>query len=145
MLARELTKIHEEFIRGNISTILEQFVDIKGEFVIIIEGNNISKKENDILELNNKTLEEHYLFYKEKGLEKKDIIKKIAKDRNIEKAMQRQRRIQRKDGKRYPSVSTSIEATHWPASRSEPHKKYVVSYPPQAEPDDMYASSAGRQ
>ena len=45
VLAREITKIHEEFIRGSISTILEQIVDTKGEFVIIIEGNSVSKKD----------------------------------------------------------------------------------------------------
>ena len=85
VLARELTKIHEEFVRGKISTILEQFVDIKGEFVIIIEGYNQNKKEFEIANLNEKTLEEHYEFYKSQGIDKKEIIKKIAKDRNVAK------------------------------------------------------------
>ena len=85
VLARELTKIHEEFIRGNLSTVLEQLVDIKGEFVIIIEGNSISKKDLEINELNSKSLEEHYKYYEKKGLEKKEIIKRIAKDRNTSK------------------------------------------------------------
>lgn len=85
VLARELTKIHEEFIRGNISTILEQIVDIKGEFVIIVEGSSISKEDMKLDNLNEKTLEEHYKFYKEQGLDKKEIIKKIAKDRNTNK------------------------------------------------------------
>ena len=52
VLARELTKIHEEFIRGKISTILEQIVDIKGEFVIIVEGNSVSKKDIELDNLN---------------------------------------------------------------------------------------------
>lgn len=85
VLARELTKIHEEFIRGNISTILEQIVDIKGEFVIIVEGSSISKEDMKLDNLYEKTLEEHYKFYKEQGLDKKEIIKKIAKDRNTNK------------------------------------------------------------
>lgn len=85
VLARELTKIHEEFIRGNISTILEQIVDIKGEFVIIVEGSSISKEDMKLDNLNEKTLEEHYKFYKKQGLDKKEIIKKIAKDRNTNK------------------------------------------------------------
>ena len=85
VVARELTKIHEEFIRGNLSTVLEQLVDIKGEFVIIIEGNSISKKDLEINELNSKSLEEHYKYYEKKGLEKKEIIKRIAKDRNTSK------------------------------------------------------------
>ena len=85
VLARELTKVHEEYIRGKLSTILEQMVEIKGEFVVIIEGNSVSKKDFEINQLNEKTLEEHYNYYEEKGFEKKDIIKKIAKDRNTNK------------------------------------------------------------
>ena len=85
VLARELTKIHEEFIRGKISTILEQIVDIKGEFVIIVEGNSVSKKDIELDNLNEQTLEEHYEFYEKQGLEKKEIVKKIAKDRNTNK------------------------------------------------------------
>ena len=85
VLVRELTKVYEEYIRGNVSTVLEQIVDIKGEFVIILEGNVISKKELEISNLNKKTLEEHYAFYVEQGIDKKEIIKKIAKDRNVSK------------------------------------------------------------
>ena len=85
VLARELTKIHEEFIRGKISEVLENIEDPKGEFVIVVEGNSISKKEYDIQNLIELTMEEHYKFYEEQGLEKKEIIKKIAKDRNISK------------------------------------------------------------
>ncbi len=85
VLARELTKLHEEFLRGKLSTISEQFVDIKGEFVIILEGNNESKKDIELAELNSKNLDEHYEFYEKQGMEKKEIIKKIAKDRNLSK------------------------------------------------------------
>ena len=85
VLARELTKIHEEFIRGKISTILEQIVEFKGEFVIILKGNDKSKNDIELENLNNKTLEDHYLYYENKGLNKKEIIKKIAKDRALDK------------------------------------------------------------
>ena len=85
VIARELTKIHEEFIRGTISQVLEKGINNKGEFVILIEGSNVSKKELEILNLNEKTLEEHYKFYEEKGLDKKEIIKQIAKDRKVSK------------------------------------------------------------
>lgn len=86
VLAKELTKIHEEYIRGRISTILEQLEDnIKGEFVIIVEGNEKSKKEVEIENLNELSLEEHFVYYEKQGLDKKEIIKKIAKDRNLSK------------------------------------------------------------
>ena len=35
--------------------------------------------------LNNLSLEEHYKYYEKQGLDKKEIIKKIAKDRNVNK------------------------------------------------------------
>ena len=83
VLARELTKIHEEFIRGTVKEIASKTDDLKGEFVIIIEGNSVKEeKENELNEL---SLEEHFKFYEEQGYEKKDIIKKIAKDRNVSK------------------------------------------------------------
>jgi 16S rRNA (cytidine1402-2'-O)-methyltransferase len=86
VLARELTKIHEEYIRGKIFTILSQLGDnIKGEFVVIVEGNSQSKKELEVQNLNELSLEEHYKFYENQGLDKKEIIKKIAKDRNVSK------------------------------------------------------------
>lgn len=85
VLARELTKIHEEFIRGTVSSILNKIDDIKGEFVILIDGNFVSKKDIELDNLNNLSLEEHYGIYEKQGLEKKEIIKKIAKDRNVSK------------------------------------------------------------
>ena len=85
VLARELTKIHEEFIRGKISEIIENLNEVKGEFVLIVEGNNESKKEIELKELNNLSLEEHYKFYEEKGITKKEIIKQIAKDKGVNK------------------------------------------------------------
>lgn len=83
VLARELTKIHEEFIRGTISEILEKNIQIKGEFVIILEKSQIQSEEKIFLK--NLSLEEHYKYYEKKGLEKKEIIKKIAKDKNTNK------------------------------------------------------------
>ena len=82
VLARELTKIHEEFIRGTITQIMEKAENLKGEIVLIIEGNKkIDIKPN----FEKMTLEEHYQMYEKQGLEKKDIIKRIAKDRGLSK------------------------------------------------------------
>ena len=81
VVAKELTKIHETFYRGNVEDIIEKIQSPKGEYIIIIEGNT-EKKENELNEL---SIEEHYEYYKKQGLEKKDIIKKIAKDRHVNK------------------------------------------------------------
>lgn len=84
ILAKELTKIHEEFISGTATELLGKLDNPKGEFVILIEKLNNSEINNSNL-LNNLSLEEHYNFYYEQGLEKNEIIKKIAKDRNVKK------------------------------------------------------------
>lgn len=81
VLVRELTKIHEEVIREDIDSLIEKADSLKGEFVVILEG-NYEEKENELNEL---PLEEHYKFYEKQGLPKKEIIKKIAKDRNVNK------------------------------------------------------------
>ena len=85
VLAKELTKIHEQFIRCKLSTIDEQNVEFKGEFVILLEGSKISKQEKQVQELTQLSIEEHYKYYENLGFDKKDIIKQIAKDRNVSK------------------------------------------------------------
>ena len=82
VIARELTKIHEEFIRGDIDEIIDKSKNLKGEIIILIEGAQYEKKDNY---LNNLSLEEHYKYYENQGLDKKEIIKKVAKDRGVSK------------------------------------------------------------
>ena len=81
VVAKELTKIHETFYRGNISEVIEKIKIPKGEYIILIEGNKEEKQNN----LNFLSLEEHYKFYEKQGIEKKEIIKRIAKDRKVNK------------------------------------------------------------
>ena len=84
-LAREITKIHEEFLRGNISEVLIKINEPKGEFVIVIEGNEEDIKTEKQEILNNLSLEEHYEYYKKQNYDKKEIIKNIARDRGTNK------------------------------------------------------------
>lgn len=83
VLARELTKIHEEYIRGIIREVIKKLDNPKGEFVIIIEGNKI--EDNKEIFLNSLSIEDHYKYYEKQGMDKKDIIKRVAKDRNVSK------------------------------------------------------------
>lgn len=82
VLARELTKIHEEFIYGNIDEIISKSENLKGEMIILIQGNPDVVVENN---LNTLSFDEHFEYYKNLGFDKKEIIKKIAKDRNLNK------------------------------------------------------------
>jgi 16S rRNA (cytidine1402-2'-O)-methyltransferase len=64
VVARELTKIHEEFLRGNLSEIIQILSerDLRGEFTLLVEGNFLTDKNNqnstnvDIDDLWNTTL-----------------------------------------------------------------------------------------
>lgn len=80
-LARELTKKHEEIIRGNISEVLTVAAELKGEMVIVVSGN----KETENLEFNN-TVIEHVNELIELGLSSKEAIKEVAKIRNLKKS-----------------------------------------------------------
>lgn len=85
VLAKELTKIHEEYKTGTIEQLQKEITDPKGEYVIIIEKNEKKQKEIELEQLNNLSLEEHYQYYEQQGFDKKEIIKQIAKDRNVNK------------------------------------------------------------
>lgn len=70
-IARELTKIHEEYIRGNISELLN--VDIKGEMVLLVEG----KIKEDVI-VDEKLILKEIDELIAKGLKTKDACKIIA-------------------------------------------------------------------
>ena len=57
VLARELTKIHEEFIRGTLEEIIEKSENLKGEMIILIEGAQEIEEE---MPLNALPLEDHF-------------------------------------------------------------------------------------
>ncbi len=80
-LVKEITKIHEERIYGSITELISATENPKGEFVIILDLND-NKQEEEKREM---TLEEQYKYYENLGLEKKEIIKQIAKDRKVNK------------------------------------------------------------
>lgn len=84
VLAKELTKVHEDFISGTATELLDILVNPKGEYVIIIEKNTNIQKEGDLL-LKNMDLKEHYHLYEQQGFSKNEIIKKIAKDKGVSK------------------------------------------------------------
>lgn len=81
VIARELTKIHEEFIRGNLSEVIEKYTEPKGEHILLIEANPENEKqiEEEI------PIEILYKKYQEEGLSKNEIIKKIAKQKGVNK------------------------------------------------------------
>ncbi len=87
-ICKELTKIHERVLAFKISEAINYFEENepKGEMVAIIEGMDeeelLAKKQESWEKL---TLKEHVEFYEAKGLDEKDAMKAVAKDRGIRK------------------------------------------------------------
>jgi len=83
VLARELTKIHEEVLRGKISDIINTVEprDIKGEVTLIIEGMRERPPEAFVL-----SIPDHVeKLVREEGISKKEAIAKVAKLRGVPK------------------------------------------------------------
>ena len=78
-IVREISKKYEEVIRDNIDNILNRITTIKGEIVIVVEGN---KEQSNFANL---SIMEHIKLYLE-DMSSKDAIKKVAKERNIPKS-----------------------------------------------------------
>ncbi len=82
VVAREVTKKFETYIRGTIDEIISNEPQIKGEVVIIVEGDN---GESENLWWKDMSLAEHVNHYIKDGMRSKDAIKEVAKVRNIAK------------------------------------------------------------
>ena len=84
VLARELTKIHEEFLRMTIKEAIDYYEDkeIKGEFVVLVEG----KPEREEEQTSEKSIEELMEEALNCGLDKKEAMKKVAKEKGITKS-----------------------------------------------------------
>ena len=82
-LARELTKKHEEFIRGTIEEVLEIVDDIKGEMVVVIEG--CSEEKNHGEDQASPLVHEQIKTYIDGGLTTNEAIKRVAKELGLSK------------------------------------------------------------
>ena len=87
-LCRELTKLHETIMATTISTAIEYYSqkEPKGEYVLVIDGIR-----QEILESREQekwkqlSVSEHFEYYTSQGIDKKDAMKKVAKDRGVPK------------------------------------------------------------
>jgi 16S rRNA (cytidine1402-2'-O)-methyltransferase len=89
VLARELTKVHEEFLRGTgaqvLSTLQAREV-VRGEFVLLLEPVTAEQAESVSGEAATLTLGEEVAAAIRGGLSEKDALKQVAKARGIGKS-----------------------------------------------------------
>ena len=76
-ICRELTKLHEEVIRGTIAELLSHFStrEIKGEFTVVI-----APGEAQTLTLSDEALRSRFLQLINEGLNKREALRKLAKE-----------------------------------------------------------------
>lgn len=79
-LARELTKVHEEYIRGTVSEVISIADTLKGEMVVVVEGNTEPEK-NYTLDDGIQKVDE----YIKAGMKTKAAIAQAAKDFDLSK------------------------------------------------------------
>lgn len=87
-VCKELTKRHETVYRNTISGALGYYTanEPKGEYVLVIEG----RSPKELLEekraaWDDMSIEEHFNMYVSRGMDKKDAMKLVAKDRGVSK------------------------------------------------------------
>ena len=83
-IARELTKLHEQFIRGPVSEIIAHFDanEPRGEMTLVIAGN----REDNLKPVESISISEQVdLLARERGLSRSDAIKQAARSRGLSK------------------------------------------------------------
>jgi 16S rRNA (cytidine1402-2'-O)-methyltransferase len=83
VVCRELTKLHQEVLRGSAQDILKQLKTIKGEFTIVIGPLDTNLKSKNILITVDKILIEIGRLTKKDGLGRREAIRNLAKKYNI--------------------------------------------------------------
>lgn len=87
-LCKELTKKHERAEKSTISELLAKFEaeEPRGEYVLVIEGKTFEEKkmekQKDWCSI---SIPEHMEHYMSQGIDKKDAMKMVAKDRGVSK------------------------------------------------------------
>jgi len=87
-ICRELTKKYESILPTTFESAIEHFETTapRGEFVIVIEGKSFSmKKEEEQNNWNKITIADHIQIYLDQNMDKKEAMKKVAKERGISK------------------------------------------------------------
>lgn len=101
-LARELTKLHEEFLRGTAAELLANLrgrASIRGEFVLLIDGSYAAGPAAHPDAKPATLAEEVATLVRTAGLSEKDALKRVARSRNIGKS-EAYRELQRSNARR---------------------------------------------
>lgn len=87
-LCRELTKKYETVFHTTLQGALEKYAteDPRGEYVLVVEGKSREEKlQEKRASFEEMSIEEHMAFYEGQGMEHKEAMKQVARDRGVGK------------------------------------------------------------
>lgn len=87
-IVKELTKLHENVNRTTIEDAIAYYSENepKGEYVLVIEGKSKEECENEVkAQYESLTIEEHVKKYTDTGMDKKEAMKVVARERGLSK------------------------------------------------------------
>lgn len=87
-ITKELTKKYEMVLKITLKEAIEKYAleDPRGEYVLVIAGKDKKELQEEAQkEWENLSLEEHMKLYTDKGLDEKNAMKQVAKDRGVGK------------------------------------------------------------
>lgn len=87
-ICRELTKRFETVLPTTINTALDMYEteDPRGEYVLVIEGKDLLELQKEKQQsFDSMSIEEHMSMYEAQGIDRKEAMKMVAKDRGISK------------------------------------------------------------
>jgi 16S rRNA (cytidine1402-2'-O)-methyltransferase len=110
VVARELTKLHEEFLRGTVAEVREQLAGrdrVRGEIVLLVDAQPAAATGAAAATVQNRIAE----LKETEGLDEMDALKRVARERGVSKSeayreLQRERRTGRPGGRAFGAVNS---------------------------------------
>jgi 16S rRNA (cytidine1402-2'-O)-methyltransferase len=79
LVARELTKVHEQLVRGPISSVLSVLGEPRGEFTVVVDGGHLTDKCGPTLPTGDELLRDFGILTKSTDLSRRQIVLELAR------------------------------------------------------------------
>ena len=83
VIARELTKLHEELVRGPISEVIGRLTETRGEFTVVLAGRADHAADSTREDIADSTIYDDFCRLTESGLERREAITRLANDTGL--------------------------------------------------------------
>jgi 16S rRNA (cytidine1402-2'-O)-methyltransferase len=79
MVARELTKVHQEFIRGTVSEVIERLHDAKGEFTLVVGPATNARQNHHLLSSDDAVIREFCRLTESSATSRREAVRLVAR------------------------------------------------------------------